>query len=63
MQSNGNQTKSGVRILGRQVGEVLSVDEVSLVGGGGPFNNEDEYGGGTDNPPHGGTCTNEQDCD
>jgi bacteriocin-like protein len=55
--------KGGVRILGRQVGEVLSNEELSQVSGGGPLSGNAEFGGGTDNPPHGGTCTNETDCD
>jgi hypothetical protein len=55
-----NENKKGIRILGRQVGEELTLEEMGVVSGGGPLTGN---GVETDNPPHGGTCTNEADCD
>lgn len=54
---NSSKTDRGVRILGRQVGKVLNLDELKLVSGG-PFS---ENAIATDS--HTGTCTSEQDCD
>jgi len=41
-----------VRILGRQIGRTITVDELDLVSGGVRATDD-----------HAGTCTNEADCD
>lgn len=51
------KSQRGVRILGRQVGETLSTEELKLVSGG-PYEGDSAA---TDS--HSGTCTSEQDCD
>jgi hypothetical protein len=54
--SNVNESE-GLRVLGREIGTVLTDEELNIVGGG-PFE-----GSGAATDSHGGTCTNEQDCD
>ncbi len=56
------ETQDSKRILGRQLGRELTNEELGLVAGG--DGNDARIGeSGTDTVPHGGTCTNEQDCD